>query len=153
MSSPSIRPLLFPTYLEMIKRSVGSVMFRTSIALINGKKKNLLENGRVACAFYVTSLLLIFKLIKDQHATVSGTVTDLKKFGWKKITRPRPGCVVVWEKDDYGAGEHEHIGFYIGANKAVSNSSKEHCPTIHHWTYKGKRKVKLLLWYPSLDKK
>lgn len=153
MPSPSIIPLLFPTYLEMIKHSVGSSMFRSSIALVNGKKKNLLKNGRISCAFYVSSLLLIFKLIKNQHATVSGTVADLKKFGWKKITRPRSGCIIVWEKDDYGAGQHEHIGFYIGNDKAVSNSSKKHYPTVHHWIYKGKRKVKLLLWYPNLDKR
>lgn len=151
MPSLSITYLLYPTYLEMIKRSVGSPMFRSSLALVNGKKKNLLENGRISCAFYVSSLLLMFKLIKDQHATVSGTVVDLKKFGWKKITRPKPGCVVVWEKDDYGAGDHEHIGFYIGSNKTISNSSKKHCPTVHHWTYKGKRKVKLLLWHPRLS--
>lgn len=152
MPSPSITPLLFPTYLEMIKRSIGSTMFRTSFALVNGKKKNLLESGRISCAFFVSSLLLMFKLIADQHATVSGTVTDLKKFGWKKISKPKPGCIIVWDKDDFGSGLHDHIGFYLGNHIAVSNSSKKKQPVKHHWTYKGTRKVKLLLWHPKLSR-
>lgn len=148
---PIIKYLLFPTYLTMIKKSVGSPLFKTAIALVNGQEKNILKNGRVACAFYVSSILLMFKLIKDQHATVKSTVEDLEKSGWQKINRPKIGCIIVWAKDNFGDGLHEHIGFYIGKQTAISNSSKKQSPTRHHWTYTGKRKVQLLLWHKKLD--
>lgn len=146
-----VKPLIFTTYLAMIEQSVGSKMFRNLLALVNGQKKNIVVNGRVACAFYVSALLLIFKLIKNLHATVDGTVTDLKKFGWKQIKKPRNGCIIIWDKGDFGAGVHNHIGFYIGDNFAVSNSSTKRHPVKHHWTYNKKRKIKLLLWHPKLN--
>lgn len=146
-----IKPLVFDTYLAMIEQSVGTKMFQNLPALVNGKKKNIVVKGRIACAFYVSSILLIFKLIKNLHATVDGTVIDLKKSGWEKISKPKRGCIIVWDKDNFEQNEpHKHIGFYLGNNQAISNSSKKRYPVKHHWTYNKKRKVMLLLGHQKL---
>ena len=151
MKKKSLKIFFFDTYLAMIQNSLGSKMFRTIYAFIDKKKKDILENGRVACALYVSSLLVINKLIGEIHATVDSTVKALKKAGWKKISKPRIGCIIVWEKVDFGKNDlHKHIGFYIGNRQAISNSSKKGYPVKHDVTFNGKRKIELLLWHPKL---
>lgn len=139
------------TYLALIRNSVGTKTFRNIFAKVDGKKKDILEDGNLSCAYYVSSLLTIAGLISGVHATVSGTVRDLVKNGWIEIKKPKQGAVIVWENVDFGLGEvHGHIGFYIGDNKAVSNDYKKGCPAIHGWTYNGKRKIKTIFWNQNI---
>jgi hypothetical protein len=146
-----LKIFFFDTYLAMIQNSVGSKMFRAVYALIDKKKINIIENGRVACALYVSSLLVINKLIGEIHATVDSTIIALEKAGWEKISKPRIGCIIVWEKVDFGKNDlHKHIGFYIGNQEAISNSSKKGYPVKHNVTFNDKRKIELLLWHPKL---
>lgn len=147
-----IEPLMFDTYFTVIKNSMGSKMFRNSYAKINGKKVDVLKDGDVSCAFYVSSILMMFKLISGIHATVDGTVKDLEKSGWKKITEPKIGCILVWEETDFGNNDiHKHIGFFIGNKQAISNSNKKRFPVKHSWNFNGKRKVELMLWNDKLS--
>ncbi len=125
------------SYLAMIKNSQGTKMFSDYFAFVKGKSKNLLKKGRLSCAFFVSSVLKIFNLIESVHLTVKGTIKDLKKSGWQKTKRPKIGDILVWEKEQ----GHFHIGFYLGKNQAISNSSKKGFPEKHHYTYKGKRKI------------
>lgn len=158
MKKQKVIPILFDTYIAIIKNSVGSKMFRNSYAKINGKKTDILKNGMLSCAFFVSSILVLFKLIREIHGTVDGTVRDLEQSGWKKIAKPKVGSVIVWEKIDFGNKNfHKHIGFYIGNNKAIStNSFKKGQPVIHHWTYEIKRnkpirKVEAIFWNKKLN--
>ncbi|MFA5130027.1 MAG: hypothetical protein WC477_03870 [Patescibacteria group bacterium] len=146
--------LTFDTYVAIIKNSIGSKMFRHLYAIQDGKKINLLKKGRLSCAFYVSSILALFTLIKKVHATVDSTVQDMEASGWKKIRTPRVGSVLVWEKIDYvNKGIHKHIGFFIGNGKAISNSDTLHHPVKHHWNFNGKRKVEMIFWNPNLNQK
>jgi len=164
MKKEKVIPILFDTYIAVIKNSVGSKMFRNSYAKINGpsaragKKTDILQNGNLSCAFFVSSILVLFKLIKEIHATVDGTVKDLERSGCQKITKPKIGSVIVWEKIDFGNKDfYKHIGFYIGNNKAIStNSFKKGQPTVHHWTYgikrnKPGRKIEAIFWNKKLN--
>ena len=158
MKKQKVIPILFDTYIAVIKNSVGSKMFRNFYAKVDGKKTDIMKNGDLSCAWFVSSLLYLFKLIKDAHATVNGTIKDLQQSGWKKIKKPKIGNVIVWEKIDFGNKDfHKHIGFYIGNNKAISTSnSKKGQPIIHHWTYgikrnKPVRKVKAIFWHKKLN--
>ena len=158
MKKQKVIPIIFDTYIAVIKNSVGSKMFRNSYAKVDGKKTDIMKNGDLSCAWFVSSLLYLFKLIKDAHATVNGTIKDLQQSGWKKIKKPKIGNVIVWEKIDFGNKDfHKHIGFYIGNNKAISTSnSKKGQPIIHHWTYgikrnKPVRKVKAIFWHKKLN--
>ncbi|MEK7520218.1 MAG: hypothetical protein AAB581_03200 [Patescibacteria group bacterium] len=136
----------------MLKNSARTRMFRHSYAQVNGKRTDILENGSLSCAFFVSTVLAMFRLIDRMHSTVDGAVKDLEESGWKKIRRPMVGSVLVWESKTDEDGPHRHMGFYIGKDQAVSNSTQRGYPVIHHWTYGKKRglprrKVESIYWY------
>ncbi len=168
MKKEKVIPILFDTYIAVIKNSVGSKIFRNFYAEVDGKKIDITKNGNLSCAWFVSSLLYLFKLTKDVHATVDGMIRDLQQSGWKKISpkgeyasgekRPKIGSILVWEKIDFGNKDfHKHIGFYIGNNKAIStNSFKKGRPVIHHWTYgikrnKSVRKIEAIFWNKKIN--
>lgn len=148
--------LLKASYLKTIENSIGSKIFRNLYFEVNGKKKDILENGALSCAIFVSWILKNFDLIKEGHATVDGTIKDLKKTGWRKIKKPRTGAILIWGKKFYDSEPHKHIGFYIGNNKAISNSYKSRKPLKHHWTFgvkngKPVRKVEEIWWHKKLE--
>jgi len=146
-----ITPLIFDTYLAVIKNSIGSKLFRNFYVAMAGKKTDIMKNGELSCAFYVSSILALFKLIGGIHGTVDSTVKDLRASGWKIVKKPKVGCILIWEKIHFGRNDiHQHIGFYIGNNRAVSNDYKLGYPVKHHWTFGGKRKVDLIFWNPKM---
>ncbi len=145
--------LLKESYLAMIKNSVGTKMFQEYFAKVNGKKEEVLHKGDRSCAIYVSSILLLFRLIKNTQLTVHRTLKDMQKSGWVEIKRPKVGCILLWEEKEYGKGNpRKHIGFYIGKNKAISNSSKKGSPTIHSYKKHDGRKLEKVFWNSKLDK-
>jgi hypothetical protein len=126
--NPGEKPerLYFKTYLAMINNSPGSRMFRNFyLRLADGAEFDAVANGQNACAFFVSSLLALFGKVHGIHGTVATTIRDLEELGWQKIGTPQPGDVVLWERRDQGDGEHEHLGFFVGAGRAVSTSSSK----------------------------
>ena len=119
------------TYLAMIRGSVGSQAYRSMYAIINNKKTNIVEDGALSCAFFVSHILLWFQLIHEPHARVAGTLHDMKASGWVLTRTPKEGDILVWDI----AKEHAHIGFFLGEDRAISNSSKLKYPQEHHWTF------------------
>ncbi len=156
--SSDVKVILKESYIKAIKNSVGSNLFRNLYAYVNSKKKDILEDGALSCATFTSSILYLFKLTADTHATVKGTVADLKKSGWVQVKKPRNGAVLVWEAQEFRNGEaHKHIGFYVGKNKAISNHFNKHQPILHHWTFGMKngrpvRKVEQIFWNKKLNK-
>ena len=155
-----ITPLLYKNYTVVIKNSVGSRVFRHLYAKVGGKEKDLLRSGDLSCAFFASTILYWFQLIKKPHATVSGTIKDMEKSGWRKIKNPKPGSVLIWEPKEFDEGgikaSYRHMGFYIGNDKAASNSTKIGTPKIHHWTYGAKkgnpaRKIETVFWHKGLE--
>ncbi len=161
-----INPLLKDSYLAVIKNSDGSKMFRNFYVEINGRKKDILKNGEVSCAFFVSSVLVIFGLLKKIHLTISGALKDMRKSGWKEIgfhnskinpelKKPKIGSVILWEGKKSDKEIHKHIGFYIGKGRATSNAFyfyKKRSPFIHHFSYNGKRKIEAIFWHKKLEK-
>lgn len=148
--------LVFESYLAAIKNSIGSNLFRNVFVKINNRKIDATNNGRISCAVFVSSILTLFKLIDGPHATVDGTLVAMKKSGWKKIKKPKVGCVLFWEAKKFESGTHRHLGFYVGNQKSISNSRKTRNPVIHHWTLgvskgKPKRKIEGIFWNKKLD--
>lgn len=129
---------MFDTYLAMINNAVGSQMFKNGYAEIDGVKEDIMKNGELSCAFFVSSILAIFNLIDEPHATVKSTVKKMEEAGWQKIDDLKPGNVLVWADVDFGAGDlHSHIGFYVGNDEAVSNNFKTKSISKHHFKYEG----------------
>ncbi len=149
-----IEPLFKENYLTFVKNSVGANTYRNLYARVDGKKKDILKDGELSCAFFVSSVLMTFFGLTDGiHATVQGTERDLLKSGWYTIEKPRPGAVLVWRElfFDKSGEPHHHIGFYTGSGRAVSFSDTSKSPVLHHWTFgkntgKPTRAVEAIYW-------
>lgn len=153
----AVTPLIKDTYLAVIKNSVGSKSFRNFYVLNGGKKIDIAENGELSCAWFVSVVLSLFDLIDAPHLTVDRVERELKISGWREISKPKPGAVIIWGPTSSGKGMlHRHVGFYIGSDKTVSNNPKKGSPDIHDWKYrkakfpKG-RAIEAVLWNSKLD--
>jgi len=134
-----MKQLLQKNYIAMINNSVWTKMFRNNFFQLNWKKIDILKNWSDSCAYFVSSLLKIFGLIENIHATVDGTIKDISKYWWEeyKWKNIQVWSILVWEKINW----HKHIWFYIWNNKAISNSSKKREIAKHSLDYNGKRKI------------
>lgn len=137
--------LYFDSYLQLIHNSLGSNMFRNLYVHTSERGDfDALDDGNNSCAFYVSSILVLFKKLGDIHGTIEGTLKDLQASGWVEVARPQPGDVLVWEarKFDNDAKKHKHIGFSIGNGQAVSMSWSEKVPIEHGENFgPDKRKI------------
>ncbi len=159
MDKPNTKIHFFETYLAVIRNSVGSRMFRNFFMEIGGEKIDATRNGEVSCAFFASNVLHMFsalKLITEPHLTVDSTEKDLLARGWREISEPRAGAVLIWESKESHGGRNRHIGFYTGNGLAISNDSDTGIPAVSHWTFgekEGKpiRKVEKILWHDALE--
>jgi len=137
--------LTYKNYLTVIKNSTESKMFRHIYVLDDDKEKDILKNGSLSCAYYVSCILKMFNLIDQEispHAVVGGLIKNISDNGWKETDQLKEGNLLVWDEKEYSSGEaHYHIGFYIGDDKAISNSGEDGHPIVHHYTYEDKRKI------------
>lgn len=117
--------LLKKSYLSAIENSIGSNQYRNLYFEINGEERDIMKDGELSCALFVSSILHRFKLISSLHATVSGTEKDLFKSVWEEIEDLREGAVIIWSELDFNGEKHGHIGFYWNGETAISNSSIE----------------------------
>lgn len=160
ISGVKVEPLILPSYLAIIESSVGSPMFRTFFAKVNGKKMDVLRGGRVSCSFYTSSILKLFNLTQEVQITITRLKLDMEKSGWYEISRPKKGCVVFWKekpadvnrmKKDTGVyqAQVKHCGFFIGNGVCVSNGGDDTmAPWKHAITY---RPIEIYMWHDALD--
>jgi hypothetical protein len=119
-----------------------------------GKEIDILENGGLSCATFVSSVLYLHKLIKDVHSNVGSTTEDMITSGWQEIKDLRIGAVLTWESrlGNKDGKMHGHNGFYISKDEAISNDSRgSGFPRRHHYTYNDTRKIEKIYWHPDLD--
>lgn len=126
---------VFRSYIAAIENSVGTNLFRNLYFRIDGKGIDVLDDGDLSCAVYVTSILYLFDLVGERHTTVVETIKDIEVSGWHTIGTPRTGALIFWDykiKNDGSRGTNRHIGFYLDENTAVSNSAKTKMVERHH---------------------
>ena len=134
--------LYFKSYLQIIRNSVGSKMFRNFYVETTERGEfDALADGVFSCAFYVSSILVLFNKMGSVHATVQSTVADLQESGWQEVAEPRAGDVLVWEAIEFDDGPNEHIGFCIGNGCAISTSLAKRTPVEHSQDFDGQRKI------------
>jgi hypothetical protein len=140
------RRLYFKTYLQVIRNSVGSNMFRSFYVTTPGRGEfDALADGEDACAFYVSSILVIFQKVSAIHGLVERVIEDMRQSGWITVQEPKIGDILVWEGRDDTARK-AHVGFYVGDNKAISNSSKLKVPVEHDMNFgESNRKITQIL--------
>jgi hypothetical protein len=150
-------PIVRETYMTVIKNSLGTKLFKNFYAFVDGTKMDIMNDGRLSCAWFVSSILTLFSLIKNPHGTVTGTIKDIEESGWERVDTPNIGCLLVWEETTSGMEKgHRHIGFFIGNDIAISNSSEHGFPIEHHWTFGAEteasyRRVQAMYWHKRLD--
>ena len=145
------RRLIKKTFLKLIRNSVGTRMFRNFYLEQYDEIFDATKNGELSCAFYVSSLLAIFHFINNVHGTIENTRKDLEASGWTEVNQPAVGSVIIWEPAK-GQDLNEHIGFYIGRGKAISNNSTKKKIVEHDLTYENTRKIKAIYSNPIFSK-
>jgi len=152
MRKSKFKILTYQNYLSVIKASQGSKMFRNFYVLNNDKKRDILKNGQFSCARYVSSILKLFDLISETHATIDGTIEDMLNNNWRPTKKLIPGNVLLWEEKIQVNGKaHQHIGFYLDKDKAISHRHEKKTPIIHHYTYNQKRKIIKILTHKIIQ--
>lgn len=149
--TPKVRSYFRKTYLAVIRNSVGSRIFKDFYGSIDGEERNLTEKGILSCAYFVSGILRLFDLAEEVHLTVRGTITDLEKSGWRKINKPKIGCIIVWGDQKTDGNTHAHIGFYVGNDKAISNSSSKRQVSLHDLTFGGTREITGFYWNKKIN--
>jgi hypothetical protein len=136
-----------PSFLAFVKNSVGTKMFQTFYVKKEGKTFDVLRKGKLSCSVFASFALKMFGLIDKMHFTTPRTAEDLLASGAKKIplNKIQPGDVIIWVPLKSALGVHNHIGFYVGNKQAVSNSDKKLMVVKHHYLFKGKRDIEMIL--------
>lgn len=134
------------TLMAMVKNAVGTNQYRNLfIQGPDGEIEDATQDGALSCAAFVSGVLATLGLIDRGHATVLSTVANLERAGWRKVELGNileTGDVLVWEDQYSEIGKsHKHIGFYVGNNRAISNSESGKTPVEHDWLYDGKRAI------------
>ena len=143
-SENQITPDIQATYLAMIQQLPGVTLFQKLYVTDEHENRiEVTENGKLSCAFVVSSVLTIFNLIDRPHGTVAGTVREVQNMGWEKTNSPAPGDLIIWPVAD----GHAHIGFYLGENRCISNSGELGRPTEHQLKMSDGREPEYFLTY------
>lgn len=139
--------LLEESYLAFISNSLGSKAYQSFFVKKNGQAYDVLRKGELSCAFFVSTVLYVFKLIEAPSFTIARTAEKLVANGAKRVplNKLKPGDVLVWVSREEKTGPHNHIGFYIGGTQAISNSDKKRAIARHDYEFKGKRKIEMAL--------
>jgi len=117
-------------------------MFRNFyIQTADGIEMDALSDGSNSCAFYVSSVLTLFGKHSGVHGTVKSTVADLHNSGWRKVEDMQAGDVIIWDAVELEGAWYEHVGFYIGDNRAVSTSWTEKKVVEHDVFFDGARSI------------
>jgi hypothetical protein len=143
---PSQKPtrLYFKSYLQLIRNSIGSNLFRNFYVHTDEQGDfDALDDGNNSCAFFVSSILVLCKKLGGIHGTVENTVKDLQESGWLTVVEPHPGDVLVWEARKFDDGLRSHIGFSLGNGRAVSTSRRQKAP-LEHDEYFGEENRKIV---------
>ncbi len=144
-------------FLLSIRNATGSQLFRS---YLDKEGNDVLKDGDLSCAYFISSILLLHGLIDRAHFTVPGTLYAMQKSGWYKINNLKKGCVVVWGSVHQNGADHKHLGVYVGESQAISNRSSLGMPGEHPLHYSGldkdgskkKAPVLELYWHSAFDK-
>ncbi|MCA9359983.1 hypothetical protein H6781_00710 [Candidatus Nomurabacteria bacterium] len=146
--------VLKETFIAWVEGSVGSNQYRNVYVRkdMYRTRHDVIDDGDLACALYVSSMLHSFNLINGGiHTTVSLTEKDMVESGWVRVPKPVSSCVVVWdEKIGDDGTSHRHIGICLNRKMAVSNCPVSKSPQKHGihdlLDHEGRRR-KVLTYY------
>ena len=114
----------------VLEGSTETSMFRTLYRTRDGMLEDVIDDGDLACAFFVSTILSMFELISTGvHTTVRMTLHDMDESGWLVVGEPEPLAVVLWgEKQGDDSRPHLHIGICLDDTYAIEHSAVTKCP-------------------------
>ena len=126
MPDVNIEILRKETYLKAIENSPGTKLFNSLLIRFkdSGKTVDILDDGELSCAFFVSSVLFLMQAVVKSCSTVQ----SLKKLidaspDWFSIVpeKAESGDVVFYKKSLIEDGtESAHVGFVFGESDAIS---------------------------------
>lgn len=139
--------------MSLARGSVGTEAYRHLYVRQGSRKVDVVRDGDLSCAFFVSHVLSGVGLLDRIHGTVEGVERAMRESGWRRRRdkRPRPGDVIVWEAARFPNGEHKHAGFFVGDRQAVSTSSRKGKVALHDYRYAGSRAIESVYWNPKLN--
>lgn len=114
----------------ILERSVGSSLFRTLYGERGDVLEDVINDGDLACAFFVSTLLSMFGLLsRGVHTTVTKTLQDMLVSDWNETTHPEALAVVLWKEKMGSDGKpHFHIGICTDDTFAIEHSAVTKSP-------------------------
>ncbi len=131
----------------MLDNADGIRIFRNFyIQNDNGEMVDILQDGNLSCATFVSSILYLNHLISSQHTRVESTIKDLLNNGWavSSLEQLTKGDILIWQEteDQESKKMHKHIGFFINKNTALSNDYKVGYPRLHNIDFNNRKIIK-----------
>lgn len=117
---------LWESLYAALEGSVGTAQYRTLYRRMpDGTLDDVIDNGDLGCAYFVSSMLSAFGLISHGvHTTVRMTLSDMQESGWIEVGDPEPGSVVLWgEKHGDDGRPHFHMGICVDPTHAIEHSA------------------------------
>jgi hypothetical protein len=147
-----VKKNVLKSYLAMARDCVGAKVWQHFYAEVDGEEIDVMYGGSNACAWFVSGVLVMQKLIKSSHATVASTVKDMEETGFITLTSPKPGSVILYAPKVFEDGStHEHLAIYLGDDMAISTSFTKAVPILHDWRYRDHTERKITaIYYPTV---
>lgn len=160
--------VLHQRLMRFLQNSVGCRLFQNFIIKSEGGVVvDATQDGLLSCALFASGILRMATLgdetpLIDTVCLSNITLIDegegnhrLQNCGWVELNfedwhELEPGTLVFWKKL-YGA---RHCGFIMEQGKnplAISNSSNNGMPVLHHPTFNGRRRIILAFWHHGFD--
>lgn len=141
--------LYYRNFISMLDNLEGIKIFKNFYIQDNDEKIiDILQNGNLSCAVFVSSILYINHLISSQHSTVDSTIKDLLNNNWiiSNVNNLKKGDILVWEetKNQEDKTMHKHIGFFIDKDIALSNDYKIGYPKFHEINLNNRKIIQCL---------
>jgi hypothetical protein len=131
MTESKLTKLILKNFLASAIGMAGSGMFRhIYVRDESGREFDAAEDGSLSCAYAVSGLLCMYRLIDQPHSTVATVLKKMQESGWQETDTSRPGAVAYWPEYE----GHEHIGIVVSDTECISNSTSERVPVRHGLT-------------------
>lgn len=129
------------TFIKMVENSVGTRLFNSIIAKRGEETIDILADGDLSCATFVSNILYLNHFLDNQRVVVGSLEKDLaSSSNFKEISPenylPETGDVILWGVIVGQDGvAHKHFGFALNNEEAVSTTGISHS-AIRHPLYK-----------------
>mgnify|MGYP001584286886 CR=1 FL=1 len=129
------------SYVRAIENSVGSRLFNSLLVRFGDSQevKDILNDGELSCAYFVSSLLVMHDALRQTHTTVANlkkALSENPKWSEVPLENVEAGDVVFYKKRTFADGSgNAHVGFVLNKDEAVSTDYQKKAVSKHKLDY------------------